>query len=453
MGNKLHTNLIGNLLHSSLSIVKSSDVPDFDTNFKQEEQLKKLLLTARKTVFGLHHSFKNILENEDMIEAFQKNVPITEYDSFYQNWLRFSIRDQENICWPGLIPSYALSSGTSEATSKQIPVSKEMIADMKKATKRMFFDLTKYDMPPNQFTKQMLMIGSCTLPSVIGKHQTGDLSGIIGQNRPFWMEPYYRPQKNITDQPEWKERIEAIAQNAPKWDIGFIVSNPMWLQILFEKIMETHKLENIHEIWPNFRLLVHGGVFFEPYRAVLEQNLLYPVHYVDSYIASEGFFAYQNVPNKRDLQLQIDCGVFFEFIPFDDENFDDDGNYKQSAQAIPLKKVENGVQYAVVISTSAGLWRYMIGDTVIFTDATNLKFRLTGRTKQFLSACGEHLSLDNINEAVRRTDVKTGVRVREFTVAAEKQGNFWAHQWWFNLENPSVSNTEFMNILDENSKI
>jgi hypothetical protein len=409
MGIKIHQDLMGNLLNSGLKIAKTPDVPKHDTTKLQEKQLSELLQKARKTAFGLHHQFKQILGTENLIRAFQQNVPLTEYDDFYHNWLRFALQDQPNICWPGVVPSYALSSGTSGATSKQIPVTEDMINCMKKATKRMFFDLSKYDLPANQLVKQMLMIGSCTMPRVEGMHQTGDLSGIIGQNRPLWMKPYYRPEKRISDQPEWQDRINAIVKDAPKWDIGFAVANPMWLQLVFEEILTQHKLQNIHEIWPNFGLLVHGGVFFEPYRTSLEKMFGKQVHYTDSYMASEGFFAYQNGPLNRDLQLQTDCGVFFEFVPFDSINFDEEGNLKKTAIALTLKDIQIGEQYALVISTAAGLWRYLLGDTLIFTNTKTLHFKLTGRTKQYLSACGEHLSLDNINEAVRLADLKTGV--------------------------------------------
>ncbi len=449
MVNNIQKNLIGNLLNSSFKMAKTPDTPKANASQNQEEQLKKLLHKARQTAFGRHHQFQRILLETQTTKAFANAVPLTEYDEFYQQWLRFAHQDEPNICWPGIVPFYALSSGTSGASSKYIPVTHEIIADMKKATKRMFFDLAKYQLPATHFTRQMLMVGSCTAPQMEGLHHTGDLSGIIGMNRPLWLEPYYRPGKIISDMPSWQDRIDAIVKEAPKWDIGYAVANPMWLQLIFEQIIEKHQVQNIHDIWPNFKVLIHGGVFFEPYRPALEKMFAQTVHYVDSYAASEGVFAYQNGPNTRELQLLTDCGIYFEFIPFDDHNFDADGNLRTNAMALPIQKIEAGVSYAIVISSSAGLWRYVIGDTVIFSDVKKLRFKISGRTKQCLSNCGEHLSLDNINEAVRRADNMTGVRVREFSVAGIREGSGWSHQWWINVENPCVSPSAFMSILDQ----
>lgn len=445
-------NLIGALVQQSIKLGKTPEYPT-DPTGNQEEQLRKLLLKARKTAFGRHHNFDQILQHYDIVKSFASAVPLTDYDTFYQKWWRLALADEPDVTWPGKIPFFALSSGTSGASSKYIPVTSDMLREMKKVSRRMFFDLAKYHLPARQFTRQMLMVGSGTTLRAEGKHLTGDLSGILGLNRPVWLEPYYRPGRHITGLPEWRDRIEAIANEAPQWNIGFAVSNPMWLQLIFERMLEKHNLQSVHDIWPDFNLLVHGGVFFEPYRQGLEQLFSKKVHYIDSYMASEGFFAYQNHPHDRDLQLVTDGGIYYEFVPFTPENFDEEGNLTPEAKALPLHKIEKNQHYALLISTPAGAWRYLLGDTIQFTNTERLTFRISGRTKQFLSVCGEHLSLDNINEAVRRADLSLNAGVREFVAGGIRHGSGWAHRWWFSAANASVSAEMLMNAVDAQLKL
>lgn len=443
--------LLGTLVQHGIKLGKTPDSPA-DPAHQQAQQLRRLLEKARRTAFGRQHFFDELLREWPLEAAFQQAVPAAEYDDFYKKWWQRSRADEPDVTWPGTLPYYALSSGTSGASSKYIPVSTDMLRDMKKASRRMFFDLAKYCLPARQFTRQMLMVGSCTALKTEGRHHVGDLSGIIGLNRPVWLEGYYRPGRFITDLTEWRSRIEAIAHEALRWDIGFAVANPMWLHLILERILEKHRLQSIHDIWPNFRLLVHGGVFFEPYRLGLERMFAAPMHYVDSYMASEGFFAYQNGPASRDLQLLADCGVYFEFVPFGTENFDGEDNLRPGARALALSDVREGEEYAVLISTSSGAWRYLLGDTLRFTDLSRMAFRITGRTKQCLSVCGEHLSLDNLNEAVRRADAALGAGVREFAVAGLRRGSGWMHQWWFSLDNPSVAPGALLAVIDRELK-
>ncbi len=442
--------MLGKILNVGLSLAKTPDRPNPKAIEEQTEQLRKLLFTARKTAFGRHHLFSKILEEKNTCRAFQTAVPPTEYDDFYQNWWRFAREDEPDITWPGTVPYYALSSGTSGAASKYIPVTREMIRGMNRGTRRMFFDLSKYKLPGATLQKQMLMVGSCTAPNAEKRHFVGDLSGIIGMNRPAWMSKYYRPGRHITDLPDWTARIEAIAREAHRWDIGFVVGNPAWVQLVFEKIIERYGLQNIHDLWPNFKMYVHGGVFFEPYRQHFEQLLGEKVHDIDSYMASEGFFAYQNRPTSRALRLLTDCGIFYEFVPLTSENFDENSNLKPTARALTLGEVRENEQYALLISTCAGAWRYLLGDTIQFTDLARTEFRLTGRTKQFLSVCGEHLSVDNLNEAVRRADQKLNAGIIEFAVAAvPTDDRNWAHQWFVSLDNQAVLPQVFAAAVDE----
>lgn len=442
--------LLGKIIKSGIRLGATREETLLSPLTQQKFQLRRLLLEARDTAIGREYGFHDILTTRDLVGAFQKNVPLHDYDRIYDNWWSRAREDEADVVWPGMIPWFAVSSGTSGAASKYIPVTPDMIRAMKKVSRRMFCDLSKFDVPADQFTRQMLMVGSCTRLTDEGEHQVGDMSGIIGMNRPFWIERYYRPGKHITDLPEWDLRIEKIAEEAPGWDIGFIVGNVAWVQLIFERIIERHGLKHIHEIWPNFRFLTHGGIFFEPYRNTFEQLIGQPVLYMDSYMASEGFIGYQTRPGSRDLKLLTDCGLFYEFVPFDEENFDENGDLRPNAKAIWLEKVEADRDYAILLTTPSGAWRYLLGDTVRFTDLSRMEFRVTGRVKHYLSVVGEHISVDNMNEAIRRTDRDFGAGIKEFTAQAVPHGTHWAHQWYVSADHPEMLNAvQFASALDQ----
>ncbi len=440
--------LLGHFIKTGIRLGATRPEPWIPAKTKQKRVLIRLLSEAADTAFGRQYGFREILEQPDPVRAFQERVPLHDYDTMYDQWWSRARQDESDVCWPGQIPWFALSSGTSNATSKYIPVTPDIIKSMKKVSRRLFCDMAHFNLPADLFTKQMLMVGSCTNLTPEGNHWVGDMSGIIGLNRPFWLKKYYRPGREVTAIPEWEDRIEQITKEAPQWDIGFIVGNVAWVQMIFERIIERYGLRDIHEIWPNFALLVHGGIFFEPYRQTFEQLLGKPVQYVDSYMASEGFFAYQPGPESRLLRLVADAGIFYEFVPFNDRHFDENGNLRPEARAIPLSEVEAGHQYALLLNTDAGAWRYLLGDTVQFDDVKQATFKVTGRVKHYLSVVGEHLSVDNMNTAIRHTDLLMGAGVKEFAVCAVQHGSHWAHQWYVSADNPYLNATEFAAQLD-----
>jgi len=417
----------------------------------QEKQLLTLLRKGQFTAFGKAHRFTQLLLKPNVRDAFREEVPAFDYNRLYRDWWsQAHLCDSPNICWPGKVPYYALSSGTSQAASKYIPVTDDLLRGMKRASRRMFCDMATFDLPPDLFSRHMLMVGSCTAIRSEGRHFVGDLSGILGHNRPLWLERYYRPGRHITSLPDWSDRIHLIAREAPRWDIGFIVGNPMWVQLIFDRILQEHGLSSIHEIWPNLTMLVHGGVFFEPYRHTLERFLDRPLVYVDSYMASEGFFGYQDRQDTRDQRLLYDCGVYFEFVPFDDQNFDENGDFSADfPKSCTIDEVEAGTDYALLLSTSAGAWRYLLGDTIRFTNLERLEFRLVGRTKQYLSACGEHLSIDNLNHAVEVADKDLNAGIGEFLVAAIRHGDGWAHHWYLSTAQAGLSGEILAHTLDK----
>jgi hypothetical protein len=208
------------------------------------------------------------------------------------------------------------------------------------------------------------------------------------------------------------------------------VGVPAWIQILLEKIIDYHKLENIHEIWPNLRAYVHGGVSFDPYRKGFEKLLGRPIYYIETYLASEGFIAYQAEPHKRSMKLVLNNGIFYEFVPFDESNFLPTGEIKPDAQTITIDQVEEGREYALLLSSCAGAWRYLIGDVIKFTSVEDSEIIITGRTKHFLSLCGEHLSVDNMNKAIELVSNEMNIDIKEFTVAGIPYGSLFAHHWY-----------------------
>tara|TARA_Y100000589_G_C27100479_1_gene607810 strand:- start:387 stop:1298 length:912 start_codon:yes stop_codon:yes gene_type:complete len=231
-----------------------------------------------------------------------------------------------------------------------------------------------------------------------------------------------------------------MVEKAPKWDIGIIAGIPSWCIMLLERIIERYKLDSIHDIWPNLYVYVHGGVFMDPYITRLNQLVNRELDLLDTYLASEGYFAYQEDPCKKGMKLLLNHGIFFEFVPFTTEHFDEHGTIKASASAYTIEQVQEGVDYALVISTNAGLWRYLIGDLVRFTNAEENELVISGRIRQFLSLCGEHLSLENINEALLHMSSYFNVDFPEFTIYAdsEKQCHCWYLGTKQNIDDPEA---------------
>ncbi len=231
-----------------------------------------------------------------------------------------------------------------------------------------------------------------------------------------------------------------------------IVGVPAWWQILIEKIIAHYKVNHIHEIWPNLSIFVHGGVSFTPYKKGFEKLLGKPLTYIETYLASEGFVAFQSRPNTDNMQLVLDNGLFMEFVPFNGKNFDSEGNLLPDAEALTISQIEPDVEYALLLSTCAGAWRYLIGDTVKLVSRELNEIVITGRTKHFLNLCGEHLSQENMNMAVKMAEDQLNIEVREFTVAGIKYDSMFAHKWFIGTDS-SVDKEKLREAIDENLKI
>ncbi|MEZ5038755.1 MAG: GH3 auxin-responsive promoter family protein [Saprospiraceae bacterium] len=417
---------------------------------QQLETLNGLLKKAEKTAFGKHYDFGRI-QSQDTIQAFQEKVPIHDYDKMFDEWWHKSLHGQLDVCWPGKTKYFAVSSGTTGAATKYIPVTHEMLKAMQLVAWRMFTCLPKYDVPSHIFTKDWLMIGGTASLNFNGHCQTGDLSGILAKQPPIWLRKFYKPGPKAAKITTWEERLDYIAKNAHHWDIGIVTGTPSWIQLTLEKIIEYQHLDNIHQIWPNFGVYVTGGIAFEPYRKSFEKLVAQVPIYQDSYLASEGFLGYQQRPGTNAKHLSINNGIFFEFVPFNDAHFDENGNIKPDAKALTIEQVEEGVDYALLLSTCAGAWRYLIGDTVRFTNKALCEIIITGRTKHFLSICGEHLSVDNMNQAISHVENELNIEILEFIVGAVKSGSHFAHRWYVGTKEPT-DEQRLKFLLDEHLK-
>ena len=437
------------------SIAAALKIPVSDPRRQQLKVLKKLLRRARFTQFGQQNRFDEILMSKHVGKRFQQIVPTYNYSKIYSEWWYKTLEGVPDVCWPGVIQYFALSSGTSEASSKYLPITKDLIRANTITSIKQLLTLARYEnIPRSAMGKGWLMLGGSTQLQKGPTYYAGDLSGIQQKNIPFWFMGLglYKPGKKIAKEKDWSRKLEEIVENAPDWDIGFIVGVPAWLQLCIEKIIERYKLNNIHELWPNLSFYVHGGVAMEPYKKGFEKLLGKPITYIETYLASEGFLAYQNRQNSKGLHLAINNNIFFEFVPFDEHNFDSEGNMHENPTALMLHEIEEKKDYAILISTNAGAWRYAIGDTVRLVDKERSEIIITGRTKHFLSLVGEHLSVDNMTKAIDMASQELNIFIPEFTVAGVPHGSFFAHKWFIATDD-AIDAALLAKTLDEKLKI
>jgi hypothetical protein len=295
------------------------------------------------------------------------------------------------------------------------------------------------------------MLGGSTNLKKAQSFYDGDLSGITAGKIPFWFQHFYKPGRKIAKETDWKTKLDEITRNANKWDIGFIVGVPAWIQLLMEQIIEHHQLKNVHDIWPNLKVFVHGGVAFEPYKKGFEKLLGKPIQYIETYLASEGFVAFQSRPDSTGMSMALNNGLFYEFIPYTPENFDAEGNPKPDVETLMIDEVQQDKEYAILLTTCAGAWRYLIGDVIKFTSLKSCEIVITGRTKHFLSLCGEHMSVDNMNQAIKQVEDTLDIDIKEFTVCGFSEGIHFAHRWYIGSDD-KFDTEEAKKILDEHLK-
>jgi len=432
------------------AIASALRIPQNDPQRQQLRVLKKLLRKSRFTEFGQHYLFDEILFSNDMRRTFQELVPVHDYNKIYERWWKKTLDGVPDVAWPGKIKYYALSSGTSEASSKYIPVTRDMLRSNTINYLRQLISLFNYErLPRNAVTKGFLMIGGSTdFQKGKAGWYAGDLSGILAKKRPFWFQSFYKPGGRIAAIKDWNQKLNEIVEHAREWDIGYIVGVPAWCQMCMEMIIEHYGVNNIHDVWPNFGFFVHGGVAFEPYKKGFEKLLGKPIVYIENYLSSEGFIGYKDRENAKGMRLILNNNIYMEFVPFDNRNFDADGKMVDNPIALMIHEVEENKDYALLISTNAGAWRYLLGDTLRFVDKERAEVVITGRTRHFLSLVGEHLSVENMNKAVELASDEMNVSIPEFTVVGFPYQNFFAHKWYVAC-NDHVNADELIRKIDE----
>ncbi|MFC4870894.1 GH3 family domain-containing protein [Negadavirga shengliensis] len=439
--------VIGEIIKKAITLGEKLNNDDSPAE-KQEKVLKDLLDKAKNTAFGKFHGFDLILGSESPSVTFQEKVPFHDYDAIYNRWWHKIRERHKDITWPGINKYFAVSSGTTSA-SKYIPVTEEMLDAIRKTGLRQIVSLSRYDMPSDFFEKQIMMLGSSTGLKEKNGFLEGEISGISAGQIPFWFQNFYKPGWEISAIADWDERVLKIAENAKEWDIGSISGIPSWIELMMKKVIDYHKVENIHDIWPNLSVYTPGGVAFEPHRKSFEKLVAHPLIYIDTYLASEGFLAFQSRPDSDAMELMLDNGIYFEFVPFRPENMDESGAVHADAKALTIAEVEEGVDYILIISTVAGAWRYMIGDTVAFTDKNRAEIRITGRTKFFLNVVGSQLSVHQMDKGLEALQEKFNLVIPEYTVAAIQENGEYIHRWYMGRDDGDADEQEVARFLDD----
>jgi hypothetical protein len=406
----------------------------------QEELLLKLVSTAKRTEFGQQYKFSSIKNFED----FTNQVPIQKYESFEPMIERCRIGEQ-NLFWPTHIKWFAKSSGTTNAKSKFIPLSDEALEYCHmKAGKDMLCLYINNNEDTQLFTGKGLKLGGSSEIYKDNDSHFGDLSAIITENLPFWADYSSAPSQEVALMAEWETKMEAIIDETIHENITSLVGVPSWMLVLLNRVLERTGKNNILEVWPNLEVYFHGGVNFNPYRE--QYKKLIPkkdFKYYETYNASEGFFAIQDRNDSNELLLMLDYGIFYEFIPMSD--------YKgENSKTIPLSKVKTDIDYALIITTNGGLWRYLIGDTVRFTSLEPFRIKITGRTRHYINVFGEELNIENVEDALKLACEKTTASIVDYTVGPifMEDKNSGGHEWVIEFNEAPENMNYFTELLD-----
>jgi len=408
----------------------------------QEEQWKYLLSRGLKTEYGKSHG----LEMGMTVHDYSQRLPIMNYESLTP-WIERTMHGEQGVLWDGPISWFAKSSGTTNARSKFIPVSRESLDDNHLAGGRDLLALyTAQREDSSLFDGLSLRLGGSTkINELRGISYSGDLSAIMIENLPFWAEWRSTPSHDIALLEEWEEKIEKIAAQILKQNVTSLFGVPSWMLVLMRRVLELTEAQNLEEIWPKLELFVHGGVSYTPYRQAFEA--LFPsqgVKRMETYNASEGFFAIQDRLDVPGLLLLLDHGIYYEFIPMTEFHG------RQSETVLPLSDVVLGVDYAMLISTLGGLWRYIVGDTIRFVSLLPYRIEISGRTRLFINAFGEELIMENAERAMDRACAATGAEVSDYTAGPcfMDQGRSGAHEWLIEFHQSPSSLEAFAQVLD-----
>ena len=408
----------------------------------QQDWFSELTDTAKNTEWGKRYGFGEL----GNLDAFKARVPVQEYDGFKADIERI-VHGEQNILWPSDITMFAKSSGTTSDKSKFIPVSTESLEDChyKGGKDLISFYYNEFEDSRLLEGRALVMGGSSDFVPLNEGSYTGDLSAIIIRNLPFWASLHRTPDISIALNPSWEEKIEQIVDVTVDQNITNISGVPSWMLVLLKRVLERTGKSKIIEVWPNLEWYVHGGVNFSPYRASFKDLIgdNGQVNYSETYNASEGFFGIQDDTKRDDLLLMLDYGIFYEFMPLAELG-------KEFPKTLQLDEVEIGVNYALIISTTGGLWRYLIGDTIKFTCLDPFRIKVSGRTKHFINVFGEELIVDNADEALRQVCEKTRSSIKEYSAApifmdGTKAGG---HEWVIEFIDPPSDIEYFTEVFD-----
>ena len=406
----------------------------------QREVLQDIVTSAQYTEFGKKYNFSKLFS----IRAFKKAVPIHDYNDM-KPYIKRIMHGEQNVLWNTPVTWFAKSSGTTSDKSKFIPVTDESLQDCHfKAAKDVLTLYYNFNPDSDLLTGKGLVIGgSHTIHQVNEEVHFGDLSAVLLQNTPFWGSWIKTPELSIALMDEWEDKIEKLALSTIKENVTSISGVPTWTLVLFKKILEKTGKSCIADVWPSLELYMHGGVSFKPYREQFNRLVGKKIHYLEMYNASEGFFAAQESPEDEGLLLFVDHGIFMEFMPVEEYG-------KKHPHTIGLRKVELGKNYALVISTNGGLWRYLLGDTIRFTSLRPYKVVVSGRLKHFINAFGEEVIVDNTDLAISVASEKCAAIVNDYTAAPVyfSDNSNGAHEWLIEFEKEPADIHQFTVELD-----
>ena len=406
----------------------------------QREVLQDIVTAAQYTEFGRKYNFSKLFN----IHAFKDTVPVHEYEDL-KPYIERTMNGEQNILWNTPIYWFAKSSGTTSDKSKFIPVSDESLNDGHyKAAKDVLTLYYHFNPESALLTGKGLVVGGSHSINPMNKEaQYGDLSAVLLQNSPFWGHWLRTPDLSIALMDEWESKIEKLAQSTIKENVTSVSGVPTWTVVLFKRILAITGKKTMGEVWPSLELFMHGGVSFTPYKEQFQKLIGKKIHFLEMYNASEGFFAAQDIPGQEGMLLYVDHGIFMEFMP--------SGEYgKKNPQTVGLKDVEPGKNYAMIISTNGGLWRYSLGDTIQFTSLKPFRIKISGRLKHFINAFGEELIVDNTDRAIAIASEKTGAVVNDYTAAPVyfSEASNGAHEWLIEFEKEPDDIDIFTNELD-----
>jgi len=434
------------LLNSVLSWIMKQRIHQIELFIKyphdvQNDCLQWLLSSAKNTEWGINYDYKSVTS----FEQFKERVPISNYDALkpYIDRLR---RGEQNILWPQEIKWFAKSSGTTADKSKFIPMSEDAIEECHfKGGKDVLTFYCNNNPDTEMFSGKGLALGGSHIVSEFDNDAVyGDLSAILIQNMPFWAHFIRTPDISIALMNEWEEKLDKMAAVTAVENVTSISGVPSWTMLLLKRILEITGKKNINEVWENLEVFIHGGISFIPYKEQYKKIISSAnMSYLETYNASEGFFGIQDRKNADDMLLMLDYGIYYEFLPMEDYG-------KVNPRTKTLAEVVPGKNYALIISTNAGLWRYLIGDTIVFTSVDPYRFRITGRTKNFMNAFGEELMVDNADKALDIACKKTGAIITDYTAAPIyfDDNNNGAHQWVIEFEAAPENIEYFAEVFD-----